>query len=679
MSLLTTHRISKSYGPLDIFSGLSLQVPPEGRIALVGENGIGKTTLLRVLADLESPTDGKIQQASGLTIGYLPQEARLSSERSLWVEVLSGLEHLLQREEELQQLERAMAAQDQPTSEEMERYGRLQQEFERLGGYTYESRVDEVLGGLGFQESDYQMPLTKLSGGQRTRAFLAKLLLSNPDLLILDEPTNHLDIQAIQWLEGYLKPFSGAVLLVSHDRYFIDEVCRQIWEMSRSGFEVYRGNYSAYLNQRQERWSRRQELFAAEKSRLENELDYVKRNIAGQRTSQAKGKLRRLTRRVQAIEQIGIQAIQGKSWGQISEQVETTSSPFSVQEAHRRIQALQDPVHKPQSLSLSLRTQQRGGDLVLRTEQLQVGYPDGDSALFSVPDIVLHRGECAALIGPNGAGKTTFLKTILEELAPWSGEVELGANLDIGYFAQAHENLHNQLTILEEIQTTAPGMNKAQLRDYLARYLFTGEEVYKQVGVLSGGERGRVALAKLALSDANLLLLDEPTNHLDIPSQEVLQSVLAEYPGTILLVSHDRYLINALGTQIWEIDPAERGLVVFEGTYREYQAHLQDQELDRQQQEETETGTAAAYREKKTAKNQALAEERRRAERLQEVEKRIVELENQLETWGADLANPPDDPGEVVRLGKRYGAAEEELDQLLEEWEGLAAGQENDG
>jgi len=679
MSLLTTYRISKSYGPLDIFSGLSLQVPPEGRIALVGENGIGKTTLLRVLADLESPTDGKIQQASRLTIGYLPQEARLSSERSLWVEVLSGLEHLLRREEELQQLERAMAAQDQPTSEEIERYGRLQQEFERLGGYTYESRVDEVLGGLGFQESDYQMPLTKLSGGQRTRAFLAKLLLSNPDLLILDEPTNHLDIQAIQWLEGYLKPFSGAVLLVSHDRYFIDEVCRQIWEMSRSGFEVYRGNYSAYLNQRQERWSRRQELFAAEKSRLENELDYVKRNIAGQRTSQAKGKLRRLTRRVQAIEQIGIQAIQGKSWGQISEQVETTSSPFSVQEAHRRIQALQDPVHKPQSLSLSLRTQQRGGDLVLRTEQLQVGYPDGDSALFSVPDIVLHRGECAALIGPNGAGKTTFLKTILEELVPWSGEVELGANLDIGYFAQAHENLHNQLTILEEIQTTAPGMNEAQLRDYLARYLFTGEEVYKQVGVLSGGERGRVALAKLALSDANLLLLDEPTNHLDIPSQEVLQSVLAEYPGTILLVSHDRYLINALGTQIWEIDPAERGLVVFEGTYREYQAHLQDQGLDRQQQEETETGTAAAYREKKTAKNQARAEERRRAERLQEVEKRIVELENQLETWGADLANPPDDPGEVVRLGKRYGAAEEELDQLLEEWEILVAGQENDG
>ncbi|MDZ7843264.1 MAG: ABC-F family ATP-binding cassette domain-containing protein [Anaerolineales bacterium] len=672
MSLITAYQISKSYGPVDIFTGLSLQIPPDGRIALVGANGIGKTTLLRVLADLESPSGGKIQRASGLQIGFLPQEAKLSSDLPLWEEVLSALEFLRRREKELQELEQQMENPGKAAEEEIERYGRLQAEFERKGGYTYESRVDQVLGGLGFSPEDYQRPLSKLSGGQRTRVFLAKLLLSNNDLLILDEPTNHLDIQAIQWLEGYLKTYPGGILLVSHDRYFIDEVCTHIWEMSRSGFEIYRGNYSAYLNQRQDRWARRQELFEAEKARLENELDYVKRNIAGQRTSQAKGKLRRLSRRVQAIEQIGIQAIQGKNWGEISEQVETTSSPLSVQEAHRRIQSLQNPVQQPQNLSLDLKTRRRGGDLVIRTHQLEIGYPDGQRALFSVPDITLHRGECAALIGPNGAGKTSFLKTILGQLEPWSGEVTIGANLDIGYFAQAHEDLHPDYTLGEEIRAAAPGMLDQQVRDYLARYLFRGDEVFKKVSVLSGGERGRIALAKLALSDANLLLLDEPTNHLDIPSQEILQSVLGDYPGTILLVSHDRYLINALATQIWKIDPDERGLDLFEGDYQAYQKHLREKALSEPEQKAGEDLPAESYREQKAAKNRALAAERRRENRLEEVVKRITELENQLEELGAALVSPPDDPGEIVALGKRYGSAEDELEDLLKEWESLA-------
>lgn len=673
MSLITTYNLSKSYGPVDIFAGLSLRVPPDSRIALVGENGIGKTTLLRVLADLESPSGGKIQQASGLSVGYLPQKASLEGDSTLWEEALAGLTEIRRKEAELQELEHEMGRDGGSSPDLLERYGRLQAEFERRGGYTYRSRIDQVLGGLGFEDSDYHMPLSKLSGGQRTRAYLAKLLLEAPDLLVLDEPTNHLDIQAIEWLEGYLKPFPGAVLLVSHDRYFIDEVCRTIWEMSRAGFEIYRGNYSAYLEQRQERWARRQELFEAEKARLENELDYVKRNIAGQRTSQARGKLRRLTRRVQAIEQLGIQAIQGRSWGELSEEVETTSSPFSVQEAHHRIQSLRSPVKQPQQLSLDFQPRQRGGDLVLRTKDLEVGYQDADRPLFAAPDITLLRGECAALIGPNGAGKTTFLKTILGQLEPWSGTVTIGANLDIGYFAQAHEGLREELTILEEIRAASPGWDDGQLRSYLARYLFTGEQVFKPVSVLSGGERGRVALAKLALSDANLLLLDEPTNHLDIPSQEILQSVLSDYQGTILLVSHDRYLINALASQIWKIETDERGLEVFEGGYQRYQKHrlaLEDAQAAAAQAEQAQA--AAAYRERKAAKNRALAEERRRTDRLEEVEKRITELEGELEELGADLANPPDDPGEVAALGRMYDRAESELDELLAEWETLA-------
>ncbi len=670
MSLITTYNISKSYGPLDVFAGLSLSIPPQARIALVGANGIGKTTLLRVLAGMESPSSGTIQRASELSIGFLPQEAKIDSERTLWEEALTAVDHLRRMEKELKRLEKEMSQSPAPDQDLLNRYGQLQETFQNQGGYTYPSRICQVLGGLGFQESRFQMPIRKLSGGERTRAFLARLLLTEPDLLFLDEPTNHLDIQAIEWLEGYLKRFPGAMLIVSHDRYFIDEVCDHIWEMSRAGFETYRGNYSAYLDQRQERWNRREELFQAEKARLENELDYIKRNIAGQRTSQAKGKLRRLTRRVQAIEQLGIQAIQDKSWAEISKDIRTTTSSFSVQEAQQRIQALENPVKKPQRLRIHLRPQQRGGDLVLRTKDLEIGYQDADQPLFSVPDITLLRKECAALIGPNGAGKTTFLKTILGQIPPFSGEVKLGANLDVGYFAQAHKDLNPEHTVLEEVSSLFDRPEEEKLRSHLAQYLFTGDEVFKRVSVLSGGERGRLALAKLALGNANLLLLDEPTNHLDIPSQETLQAVLASYEGTILLVSHDRYLINALATQIWEIDVHEEGLEVYPGTYRDYQKEMEREAVKK---EEGQGGDekAAQYRAQKRSKNRALAQEREQKARLKEVERRIKELEEQLQGLSEQLTDPPEDPVKVHQLGQAYDAAEEELRDLMAEWEKL--------
>ncbi len=671
MSLITTQKLSKSYGPDDIFLGLNLTIPPDGRIALVGENGIGKTTLLKVLAGLESPSEGKIQSASGLEIGYLPQGGDLTSNGTLWDEALSALEQIQAMEKELADLEEALSKTGDKNPELMSRYGNLQAEFERRGGYSYEKRIQQVLAGLGFKKSDFQMPVDHLSGGQRTRALLSKLLLSQVDLLVFDEPTNHLDIDAIEWLEGYLKAYSGAVLLVSHDRYFIDQVCNQIWEMSRAGFETYRGNYSAYLEQRQDRWLRQQETFEAEKARLVNELDYIKRNIAGQNTNLAQGKLRRLSRRVQAIEQIGLQAIQGKSWSEISREVNTTTSPISVQDAHQRIGALRNPVKQPQQLSLRLGTQQRGGDLVLRTYNLEIGYPDGDKALFSAPDITLLRGECAALIGPNGAGKTSFLKTILGELEPWRGEVKLGANLDVGYFAQAHQDLVDQNTVLEEIASAGSFQNEGAIRSYLAPFLFSGDEVYKTVSVLSGGERGRLALAKLSLSKANLLLLDEPTNHLDIPSQEALQAVLTDYPGTVLLVSHDRYLINSLASQIWEIDVKKAGLIVFEGSYQDYHQYLESQNQLEDAENDKKDSQEISYRDQKAAKNRALAEERQRASRLEEVETRIAELETLLENISQKLAEPPQDPGEVVQLGTKYGRAEQELGELMREWENL--------
>jgi ATP-binding cassette subfamily F protein 3 len=669
MTLITTAGLSKSYGSVDIFSGLNLTIPPGSRIALVGENGIGKTTLLNILAGVESASEGKIQRANQLQIGYLPQKSTLASDKTLWEETLSALEALLKMGAELKKLEQMMENSGGAVEDLLLRYGSLQEKFETLGGYTYESRVQQVLGGLGFTPDEFQMSVNHLSGGERTRLLLAKLLLSPNTLLIFDEPTNHLDIEAIQWLEGYLKNFAGAVLLVSHDRYFIDQVCDHIWEMSRAGFETYRGNYTAYLDQRQARWERQQEIFEAEKARLVNELDFVKRNIEGQRVNMARGKLRRLSRRVQAIEQVGIQAIQGKSWSQISQDVHTTTSPLSPQEAHHRIAALKNPSKKPQLVNMNFRTRKRGGDLVLRTSDLKIGYMDGEKALFSVPDITLLRGECAALIGPNGAGKTTFLKTILDEIPPLAGEVKLGANLDVGYFAQAHQDLEDKNTVLEEIDRVGNFQSENAARSYLGAYLFSGEDAYKKVSVLSGGERGRLALAKLSLSNANLLLLDEPTNHLDIPSQETLQSVLSAYPGTVLLVSHDRYLINALATQIWEIDVNEESLLVFEGSYQAYQGNLVDEPEPEDPLADLELEPLENYKEVKSAKNKAQAADRKRTARLEEVEDRIGQLEVQLAGLGKKLADPPGDPGLVASLGHDYREVENELEELLIEWE----------
>ncbi|MEA3350596.1 MAG: ABC-F family ATP-binding cassette domain-containing protein [Chloroflexota bacterium] len=668
MSIITTHTIAKSYGPLDVFTGLSLSIPHGARIALVGANGIGKTTLLRVIADKENASVGAVHRSRGITIGYLPQESVLESQRTLWEESLLPFAELQTQAAELSQLEDRMSNPKQ-VEKLMDRYGALQERFERAGGYSYESHIKQVLAGLGFSEDEYDMPLDHLSGGQRTRALLAHLLLEKPTLLVLDEPTNHLDIQAVEWLENYLEDWDGAALIVSHDRYFIDKVCNHIWEMSPAGFEIYNGNYTHYLQQRQERWERRSKTFEAEKSRLENELDYIKRNMAGQNVAQAKGRLRRLSRQLQGINQIGLDAMRGKSWHQIAAEVDTSTSMMSIEEAHRRIKSLRNPLHRPQEIKLNLRASHRSGKLVLRTYNLRVGY-HGNS-LFTVPDIILHRLECAALIGPNGAGKTTFLKTILGQLTPLDGDVDLGASLDIGYFAQAHEDLNPEHTLIEEIESVAPGMLIAEIRNYLAQYIFTRDDVFKKVAVLSGGERGRLALAKLALGDANLLLLDEPTNHLDIPAQEILQSVLANFQGTIILVSHDRYLINTLGTQIWEIDKDDASLDVFQGTYNKYRDHQKAPDESDSPNEDRQNLKQKSYRQARAAKNRAQSKNRRRKARVQEIETRVTELETQIAKISAQLAQPPDNPEKVHRLGNDYVEIQNELQALIAEWEQL--------
>jgi ATP-binding cassette subfamily F protein 3 len=664
MSLITVASVSKSFGAEDIFRDVSFSVAKGARFALVGPNGIGKTTLLRILVGLEEPSAGKVTRAKSLRVGYLPQEADFQLEGTVWDACVSVFAALVRQQGELEKLEGEMS---DPSKREraLERYGGLQHDFERHGGYTYQVRIKQALTGLGFAASDFTLSLDHLSGGQRTRAYLARLLLSNPDLLLLDEPTNHLDIGAVEWLEGTLNQWDGAALIVSHDRYFLDRACNALLEMALSGSEHYRGNYSTYLQERENRWNHRLEVFESGRDKLLKDLEYIKKNISGQNVQQAKGKLRRLTRIVQAVEQVGMEAVVSTKWSQLD--VDTTTSPFGVDEAEKHVRALRPPLRAMPDLGLHLRSSRRSGDLVIRTRGLEVGYPG--KLLFRSPDIELRRTDCAALIGPNGAGKSTFLKTVLGQLDPLSGEVLLGASLHIGYFAQAHEGLNPGNSALDEVLEASPGMLPHQGRDYLGRYLFSGDDVFKKVSMLSGGERGRLALAKLALQDTNLLLLDEPTNHLDIPSQEVLQSVLDAYEGTILLVTHDRFLVDALATQIWEIDPEESHLTVYQGTYSQMREE-REKEATRASQHavaRAEVGGTNPRRVKKSTTK----EERKKVAEIQEMENSIASLERQLSDLGALLENPPADPAVVRRLGQDYARLQNEMDEMLGEWERL--------
>ncbi|MEN8242590.1 MAG: ribosomal protection-like ABC-F family protein [Chloroflexota bacterium] len=667
MAVLTVTNLSKSYGPVDIFSRVSFSIPNNGRVAIVGPNGIGKTSLLRVIANIESASEGSFHLARSATLGYLPQEARAHGEHTLWEECLEGVKPLLNQEAQLKEL--AARLETQPTDQDLlKRYGALQQAFELAGGYTYENHIGQVLSGLGFTKVEYQMPLDHLSGGQRTRAVLARLLLSRPDLLILDEPTNHLDIEAVEWLESYLRDWEGAALIVSHDRYFLDQVVTHIYEMSPYGFEFFRGNYSHFVQQREARWEERKQFYKTELARMGRELDYIRKNIAGQRVQMAKGKLSRLSREIEAVEKLGFDAVRGKKWSVVADQAgRIDRKPMRVEEAAKRLSALRTPDDNTYTVGLQIRAQQRSGNIVLRAEDLQIGYPG--NPLFKVDDLELDRLECAALIGPNGSGKTTFLKTLLKELEPLSGEIRLGASLKIGYFAQAHEELNPNLTLIEEIDRVGTSMLEKDIRNYLGRFLFRGDEQYKKVSVLSGGERGRLALAKLALLDANLLLLDEPSNHLDIPGQEVLQQVLADFNGTILMVSHDRYLISALASQIWELDARKQELRVHKGSYQQYKGIQEPIRITEKPIEEiTQADLPSA------AKTELSKHERKRLEnKITTLEEKVLELENLLEEISKKLQTPPDSPEQIQQLGEEYAYNEAKLQTAMESWEQLHA------
>lgn len=710
MSLLVANHISKNYGDLDVLEDVSVRIELGDRIGLVGPNGAGKTSLLKALGRIDTSVSGELFIAQSMRIGYLAQDPPPAGQSTLYEDLKAVFADLLAEGEQLRRLEARMTElgqNDQELARLLSRYGQQQEAFERAGGYAIDQRIRFVLTGLGLPESLWHAPLAHLSGGQRTRAGLGRLLLEEPDLLLLDEPTNHLDVRSMGWLEGVLIGWKGALVVVSHDRYFLDSVATRIWDLAHRRVESYRGNYSHYRQQREDRHAHWRKEYDRQQEFIRETQAFVRRYKAGQRTKEAQGRETRLKRFIEN---------------------EALPPP---------------PTH--QYIRLPLQIDSRSGDLVLRTRKLVAGYRaaqtssaatiersqvqrarsgavgDGspssiepeagrraaaglqatrpvrqgrlrpmrsihptDIPIVEVPDLDLFRGHVAALIGPNGAGKTTLVRTILEELEPLSGRGELGASVELGYLAQRHIGsgyglMKGGQTVLDAL-LEIKRLPTERARTFLGQFLFKGDDVFQSIESLSGGQRSRIALARLTMQGANFLLLDEPTNHLDLDSQEIMQDALRQFSGTILLVTHDRALIDALATQIWQVTPGtgnEPGrLDVFNGTWKQWQV----ERLQAEQMDSPEPGEVVpSATEEEWMRQRAARRQRRQAERQEEAvaeaEERIARMESRIREIEQLMAqaSSAQDLAKLRKLQDQHRAVSQRLEKMMDEWASMAA------
>ncbi|GEB35724.1 MULTISPECIES: ABC-F family ATP-binding cassette domain-containing protein [Brevibacillus] len=642
MILLQAEHIEKTYGIETILQDISLQIQTGERVGLVGVNGAGKSTLMKILAGELSYDSGLVRIPKDVTVGYLAQNGGLESERCIWDELLSVFDHLRAEEKELRELEAKMGdpavlADEKRYQQILENYSLRSEAFKEKGGYSYEGAIRGVLHGLRFADMDYQTPIKTLSGGQKTRLALAKLLLQSPTILLLDEPTNYLDIETLTWLETYLQNYQGAILVVSHDRYFLDKLVTVVYEIERTRATRYVGNYSRFLDEKAARLEQDLKRFEKQQEEIAKLEDFIARNIA---------------------------------------RATTTKRAQSRRKTLEKMDRLDKPIMNNKSVNFSFEVAKMSGTIVMKASNLSVGYPD--AVLSRGLTFEIEREERVALVGPNGIGKSTLLKTIVGQLQALAGDVHFGSNVTIGYYDQEHRNLNERNTVLGEIWDEYPNMLEKDVRTLLGNFLFSGDDVQKKISDLSGGERARVSLAKLMLKQANFLIFDEPTNHLDIFSKEVLENALYDYPGTILFVSHDRYFLNKIASRVLEL--TGNGVTSYLGNYDYYVEKKQElEELAAEQaaQPAKKQGTTTAAQAEKSSyelDKEAKRRERQRQRRLEEIEATIQKREADIVKWEEELCLPEiySDHMQAKERNDLIQAAKQELEQLYDEWSSLS-------
>ncbi|MCX5655684.1 MAG: ATP-binding cassette domain-containing protein [Planctomycetota bacterium] len=635
MSLVIGENIMHRYTDREVLRGVSFHLGQHERVVLVGPNGVGKTTLLKIIGGMIDPTAGSVHRARGLRVVYLPQDTPALEGTTIHSAALGAFADLRRKEQELHALTDQLAAGGN-RPDLLNRYGAMQAEFEACGGYEYPKRIEQVLMGLGFPRDMWDRPLANLSGGQRTRAYLATLLLAAPDVLMLDEPTNHLDLDSVEWLEGWIAGFRGAVVLVSHDRYLLDRATTSTWDLSFTALESYPAPYTQYLVLREERTKERLRQYEAQQEMVARTEEYIRRNIYANRTGVARGRRSRLEK--------------------------------------LKDEGLLDRPREAEGIHLNLKAGGRTGDIVLRAAGLAVGY-DPVQPLLSVEQLEVMRGDRVAILGPNGVGKTTLLLTLLGRMQPLAGDVRRGANLSVGYLSQARTEVNPQTSALEAVREAGVGWTPERARALLGSLLLSGDEALKPFGQLSGGQQSRVCLARLVVQGVNVLALDEPTNHLDIPSCEVIQDVLQEFEGAVLFISHDRYLVKAVATHIWAIDGREVRCIL--GGWDDYMTWRQERlgcaghEVD-----EAKEARKASYEERKALEREA----RRRENAINRLRKRHEEIEAKIQAAEENLARQmrkitaageAGDLDRVASLGREYQQADAALKALWAEWEDI--------
>ena len=630
MIILQANKIERSFAGEVLFDNINLQVDERDRIALVGKNGAGKSTLLKILVGEEEPTSGEINKKKDISLSYLAQDSRFESENTIYDEMLHVFDDLRRTEKQLRQMELEMGEKSgEDLDKLMSDYDRLSENFRQAGGFTYEADIRAILNGFKFDESMWQMKIAELSGGQNTRLALAKMLLEKPNLLVLDEPTNHLDIETIAWLENYLVNYSGALIIVSHDRYFLDKVATITLDLTKHSLDRYVGNYSRFVELKEQKLATEAKNYEKQQKEIAALEDFVNRNLV---------------------------------------RASTTKRAQSRRKQLEKMERLDKPEAGKKSANMTFQSEKMSGNVVLTVENAAIGY---DGEVLSEPiNLDLRKMNAIAIVGPNGIGKSTFIKSIVDQIPFIKGEKRFGANVEVGYYDQSQSKLTPSNTVLDELWNDFKLTPEVEIRNRLGAFLFSGDDVKKSVGMLSGGEKARLLLAKLSMENNNFLILDEPTNHLDIDSKEVLENALIDFDGTLLFVSHDRYFINRVATHVLEL--SEKGSTLYLGDYDYYVEKKAEVEMI--QTEEASTSNQAKEASPVNdyqAQKESQKEVRKLMRQIESLEAEIEELESQSQAISEQMLET-NDAGKLMELQAELDKISHRQEEAMLEWEELS-------